>query len=87
MLVLLPILGSILTSRFLGLYLIKEKLSVTDYAIDTLDWKCRCQLCYINILKPFLNREMPVDMSLAPISSKDKKKTVVTVMSASESPI
>ncbi|XP_076843961.1 uncharacterized protein LOC143488888 [Brachyhypopomus gauderio] len=52
-LVLLPVKGASLSSRFMGPYQIKKRLSETDYLIDMPDRKRRFRVCHINMLKPF----------------------------------
>lgn len=53
-LVLLPIQNSPLQARFAGPYSIKEKLSETDYVVNTPDRKRKTRVCHINMLKAYV---------------------------------
>ncbi len=59
-LVLLPVLGSSLSARFYGPYVVKKKMSETDYMISTPDRKRQTRVCHINMLKAYHVRESPV---------------------------
>lgn len=59
-LVLLPVSGSSLSARFFGPYVIKKKISETDYMIHTPDRKCQTRVCHINMLKAYNAREKPM---------------------------
>ena len=56
-LVLLPLPGSALTARFSGPYVLKNKVSITDYIIHTPERRRKTRLCHINMLKPYHSRE------------------------------
>ena len=58
-LVLLPIMGSSLQARFFGPYQIAKKINDLDYVVDTPDRRKSKQLCHINMLKPYYDREGP----------------------------
>ncbi len=52
-LVLLPEPGSALHAKFCGPYTVKEKLSETDYIINTPDRRCKTRVCHVNMLKKY----------------------------------
>nr|XP_043896825.1 uncharacterized protein LOC122778793 [Solea senegalensis] len=56
-LVLLPTPGSALTARFSGPYVIKSKVSDTNYVIHTPERRRKVRLCHINMLKSYHSRE------------------------------
>lgn len=56
-LVLLPVSGSALSARFSGPYVVKRKLSETDYVINTPDRKRTTRVCHINMLKKYHVRD------------------------------
>ncbi|KAL0148642.1 hypothetical protein M9458_056082, partial [Cirrhinus mrigala] len=60
-LVLLPVLGSSLSARFYGPYVVKKKMSETDYVIITPDRKRQTRVCHINMLKAYHARESPLE--------------------------
>ncbi|KAI2660984.1 Retrovirus-related Pol polyprotein [Labeo rohita] len=60
-LVLLPVLGSSLSARFYGPYVVKKKMSETDYMIITPDRKRQTRVCHINMLKAYHARESPLE--------------------------
>lgn len=55
-LLLLPTLGSALSARFSGPYVVDKKVSDTDYLILTPERRRKTRLCHINMLKPFHER-------------------------------
>ena len=57
-LVLLPVLGSALQAKFSGPYEVESKISDTDYAICTPDRRRKTRVCHINMLKPYVSREL-----------------------------
>lgn len=56
-LVLLPLPGSSLQSRFAGPYIVERKLNDTDFVIHTPDRKRKYRVCHINMLKLFFHGE------------------------------
>lgn len=56
-LVLLPVPGSSLSARFFGPYVVKQKMSETDYMLYTPDRKRQTRVCHINMLKAYHARE------------------------------
>lgn len=57
-LVFLPLPGSPLQAKFSGPYTIKQKLSDTDYVINTPDRKRKTRVCHINMLKAYVMRDV-----------------------------
>ncbi len=57
-LVLLPIPGSALQAKFSGPYVIEQKLSETDYVVGTPDRRRKRRVCHVNMLKPYVAREV-----------------------------
>ena len=55
-LVLLPLAGSSLQSRFSGPYTVDRKISDTDYVVHTPDRKRKSRVCHINMLKRYFSR-------------------------------
>ena len=55
-LMLLPTLGSALSARFTGPYVVEKKLSDTNYVILTPERRRKSRLCHVNMLKPFYDR-------------------------------
>ena len=68
-LVLLPTPGSALTAHFSGPYVIKSKVSDTNYVIHTPERRCKVRLCHINMLKSYHSRET---------NEGERKKTLKT---------
>ena len=56
-LALLPVSGNPLSARYFGPYVVDEKLSDLNYVIVTPDRRKRKQLCHINMLKPYIDRD------------------------------
>lgn len=56
-LVLLPVPGSVLATRFTGPLKVVKRISETDYIIATPDRKRQTRVCHVNMLKPFHSRE------------------------------
>ena len=57
MLVLLPISGHPLRARHYGPCTIESKLSEENYVVKTLNRRRQTQLCHINMLKPYYDRD------------------------------
>lgn len=58
--VLLPVPGSALLARFLGLYVVKQRVSDTHYIILTPERRRKIRLCQVNMLKSHFPRGTPV---------------------------
>ena len=68
-LVLLPVPGNPLHSRFFGPYVIQKKISNLNYVVVTPDRPKQTQLCQVNMLKPYVERSsdpvlQPVDVNV-----------------------
>ena len=59
-LALLPVSGNPLSARYFGPYVVDEKLSDLNYVIVTSDRRKQKQLCHINMLKPYIDRDNAV---------------------------
>ena len=57
-LILLPVPGASLQARFTGPYSITQKLSDTDYVVDTPDRRKQSRVCHINMLKRYHSRDV-----------------------------
>ena len=69
-LVLLPLSGSSLQSRFSGPYTVERKISETDYVVQTPDRKRKSRVCHINMLKCYFSRVSDSPASpVAPVMS------------------
>ncbi len=55
-LVLLPVPGSSLSARFFGPYVVKKRMSETDYMLYTPDRKRKTCVCHLNMLKAYHTR-------------------------------
>ena len=55
-LVLLPVPQSPLQAKFFGPYTIEKKLSDLNYIVHTPGWHKQKQLCHINMLKEYFDR-------------------------------
>ena len=56
-LALLPVPGKLLKARYFGSYVVKEKVSNLNYIVRTPDRRKNTQLCHINMLKSYVNRD------------------------------
>ena len=56
-LVLLPIIGNTLQARYHGPYLVEKRISDLNYIIQTPDRRKQRQLCHINMLKPYFDKD------------------------------
>ncbi|XP_068229386.1 uncharacterized protein [Palaemon carinicauda] len=61
-LVLLPMPGNPLKARFSGPWKVLKKLNNVNYLIETPERRRKTQICHINVLKPFVSREVVVDV-------------------------
>ena len=54
---LLPEPGKPLQARYFGPYIVQEKVSDLNYIVSTPDGRKNTQLCHINMLKSYVNRD------------------------------
>ncbi|XP_071061702.1 uncharacterized protein [Pseudochaenichthys georgianus] len=64
-LVLLPVPGSALSTKFAGPYVVDKKLCETNYVIQTPDRRRPTRVCHINMLKKYCTREDQSESSKA----------------------
>ena len=57
-LALLPVPGNTLNSRGFGPYVIEKKLNDLNYLIVTPERRKQTQLCHVNMLKPYITKEL-----------------------------
>ena len=57
----LPIPGNPLKSKFTGPYVISQKLSDLNYVVKTPDRRKDTQLVHVNLIKPYVRRQLPED--------------------------
>ena len=67
-LALLPVQGKPLQARYFGPYLIDKKLSDLNYILVTPDRRKQKQLCHINMLKPYIDRNNPKNVVVQPVN-------------------
>lgn len=81
-LVLSPVPGSALNVRFLGPYVVDQKVSDTDYVVSTPEWQRKTRPCHVNMLKLYLSRKSPQEkhdppaMSLVSADADDGLKVI-----------
>ena len=80
-LLLLPVLGSSLQSRFSGPYTVQRKVSDRDYVIQTPDRRQSSRLCHINMLKPYFTRESDTATLSAVLKTETPPAKVVMLSS------
>lgn len=86
-LVLLPSPGSVLAARFTGPYVIKSKISDTDYVIHTPDRRRKTRLCHVNMLKPYLcSADNPKKETVSSDSKQEKESERVSMLSCTLKP-
>lgn len=56
-LALLPVTGTALNARFAGPYVVKHRLSETDYVIETPERRRKTRVCHVNMLKAYMTRK------------------------------
>ena len=59
-LVLLPVPGDPLETRYFGPYIVSEKKSEQNYVMKTPDRRKSQQLCHTNMLKPYFERKKDI---------------------------
>ena len=81
-LVLLPMPTSSLQAKFCGPYVIKRKVSDTDYIVETPDRRRKTRVCHVNMLKPYFARSD----SAPPVSPPAPVASIVSVAPSLYSP-
>ncbi len=80
-LVLLPVPGAALAARFSGPYVVKNKVSKTDYIIYTPDGRRKTCLCHVNMLKSYSERSSNIAVTTDVPESMTTKEKVGPVLS------
>ncbi|KAL2102623.1 hypothetical protein ACEWY4_001791 [Coilia grayii] len=70
-LVLMPMRGNSLSTRFCGPYIVKQRVGDRNYIIDTPDRRAQTRLCHINLLKAYVGRE-PATVLVSCVSVSDQ---------------
>ena len=68
----LPIPGKLLQARYFGLYNVEKKACDLNYQLTTPDRRKQKQLCHINMLKEYVDRDCSNDAPVNVISSVPK---------------
>ncbi len=72
-LVLLPVTGKPLQAKFHGPYLVEKKIGELNYLVRTPDRRKETQLCHVNMLKSYIERDKPnTDIHFVNLTYKDK---------------
>ena len=75
-LALLPVSGNPLRARYFGPYVVDKKLSDLNYVIVTPDRRKQKQLCHINMLKPYIDRDNAVVLHPVNVVKSDPDESV-----------
>ena len=75
-LALLPVSGNPLSARYFGPYIIDKKLSDLNYAVVTPDRHKQTQLCHVNMLKPYVDRDSTVTVHPVNVVTSDPDEVV-----------
>lgn len=65
-LILSPTPGSALSANFSGPYVVKKKVSDTNFVIQTPDRRRRNKMCHVNMMKPYFTSEAGCGTSVVP---------------------
>ena len=65
----MPIPGKQLPARYYGPYIVHKKLSDVNYIVNTPGKPKQKQLCHINVLKKYIDRESSIISSVNLVSS------------------
>ena len=68
-LVLLPVVGNSLQARFSGPYVIAKKIGDVNYVVKTPDRQKKKRVCHVNMLKPYIRREVRTQPVLSLVES------------------
>ena len=75
-LALLPVSGNPLRARYFGPYVIDKKLSDLNYVVVTPDRRKQTQLCHVNMLKPYVDRDSTVTVHPVNVVTSDPDEVV-----------
>ena len=75
-LALLPVSGNPLRARYFGPYVVDKKLSDLNYVIVTPDRRKKKQLCHINMLKSYIDRDSTVTVHPVNVVTSDPDEVV-----------
>ena len=75
-LALLPVSGNPLRARYFGPYVIDKKLSDLNYLVVTPDRRKQTQLCHVNMLKPYVDRDSIVTVHPVNVATSDPDEVV-----------
>jgi len=75
-LALLPVSGNPLRARYFGPYVIDKKLSDLNYVVVTPDRRKDKQLCHVNMLKPYVDRDSTVTVHPVNVVTSDPDEVV-----------
>lgn len=82
-LILLPVSGSTLSTKFSGLYVVEKKLSDTNYVIKTPDRRRLSRMCHVNMIEQYCSNRngsstaQDVQIAVSPVSSLDSDDELV----------
>ena len=74
-LALLPIPGKPLQARYYGLYTVDKKISDVNYIVNTPGRRKQKQLCHVNMLKQYIDRDSSSVTPISVISSVPKEQS------------
>ena len=72
----LPVSGKPLQARYFGPYTVMKKVSDVNYIVNTPGRRKSQQLCHINMLKPYVERDSTVAHSIGLVASSEKEATI-----------
>ena len=75
-LALLPVSGNPLRARYFGPYVIDKKLSDLNYVVVTPARRKQTQLCHVNMLKPYVDRDSTVTVHPVNVVTSDPDEVV-----------
>ncbi|KAL2076889.1 hypothetical protein ACEWY4_027519 [Coilia grayii] len=82
--VLLPVLGSALHTRYAGPYRVERRVGDLNYVIATPDRKKKSRLCHINMLKPYCVRQPPMSSDASAAARFDSSKITLSTPPSAE---
>ena len=84
-LVLFPVQSNPLQARFHGPYTVQKRVGDLNYVVETPDRKKRTQLCHVNMLKLYIDRDAEVDPVVQENQNAKADATVNLVISVEDS--